>query len=125
MKLANIICGAAMFCILADGNLTFGQGAPAPTTAPSAVPATRGGAGRGRGNPGPPLTPADQAEIATLADLKPWTPGAGDGSYFVGPTYVPAPEQTPKDGVPKGKVSTFTINAADSKFYPPTGLRGA
>jgi enterochelin esterase-like enzyme len=27
--------------------------------------------------------------------------------------------------VPKGRVETFTLNAADSKFYPDTGLRGA
>jgi enterochelin esterase-like enzyme len=39
--------------------------------------------------------------------------------------YAPAPELTPKDGVPKGKVASFTMNAADSKFYPDTGLRGA
>ena len=47
-----------------------------------------------------------------------WTPGAGDGNYFIGPEYAPAPELTPKDGVPKGRVETFTLNAADSKFYP-------
>ena len=27
--------------------------------------------------------------------------------------------------MPKGRVASFTLNAADSKFYPDTGLRGA
>ena len=71
------------------------------------------------------MSDADKAEIATLDSFPAWTPGAGDGNYFVGPMYAPAPEQTPKDGVPKGKVVSFTVNAADSKFFPDTGLRGA
>jgi enterochelin esterase-like enzyme len=70
------------------------------------------------------MTAADQAEIAKVAQLPPWTPAAGDGSYSIGPNYSPAPEQKAKEGVPKGKVASFTLNAADSKFYPPTGLRG-
>ena len=60
-----------------------------------------------------------------LESFPAWTPGAGDGNYFIGPEYAPAPELTPKDGVPKGRVETFTLTAADSKFYPDTGLRGA
>jgi enterochelin esterase-like enzyme len=71
------------------------------------------------------MSAADQAEVATLADFPAWTPGAGDGNYFIGPNYTPAPEQTAKDGVPHGKVDSFIMNAADSKFYPDTGLRGA
>ena len=71
-----------------------------------------------------PMSAADQAEVAKLAEFPPWTPGAGDGNYSIGPDYRPAPEQTAKDGVPKGKAASFTMNAADSKFYPPAGLRG-
>ncbi len=70
------------------------------------------------------MTAADQAEIAKLAQLPSWTPDAGDGSYCIGPNYAPAPEQTPKDAVPKGKVASFTVNAADSMVYPSAGLRG-
>jgi iron(III)-enterobactin esterase len=72
-----------------------------------------------------PATPEDLAEIAKLETFPAWKKGAGDGNYFIGPDYAPAAEITPKDGVPKGRVETFTMNAADSKFYPNTGLRGA
>jgi enterochelin esterase family protein len=67
------------------------------------------------------LSDADKAEIAKADTFPAWTPGAPDGNYFVGPNYKPAPEQTPKDGVPKGKVVSFTFNEAESKFYPDTG----
>jgi enterochelin esterase-like enzyme len=119
MKIFKMVCGAAILCVLSGGSLVFGQAAPA--TAPASGPA---GARRG-GRGGPPLTPADTVEVAKVNDFPAWAPGAGDGNYFVGPNYAPAPEQTPKDGVPKGKVESFKLNAADSKFYPDTGLRGA
>jgi enterochelin esterase-like enzyme len=123
MKIVNTTCVAAMLGLLSGENLLFSQEtAPAPNAAPTNAPA---GARRGGGNRGGPLSADDQAEIARLADLPAWTPDAGDGNYFVGPPYVPAPEQTPHDGVPKGRVESFTLNAADSKFYPDTGLRGA
>src|SRR4029450_5875098 len=114
-----------MVSLLVGGTLLFAQAAP-PQTPVTAPPATTGAAptpGRGAGRA--PLTPEDSAEIATLEGLPAWTPAAGDGNYFIGPEYAPAVEQTPKDGVPKGRVETFTMNAADSKFYPDTGLRGA
>jgi hypothetical protein len=57
--------------------------------------------------------------------LPAWKAGADDGNYSIGPDYAPCKELTPRDGVPVGKVESFTLNAADSKFYPPTGLRGA
>lgn len=87
---------------------------------PATAPAARG---RGRGR-GAPLTEADSAEIAKLDAFPAWTAAAGDGNYFIGPEYAPAPEQVAKDGVPKGRVVTFTMSPADSKFYPDTGLRG-
>ena len=120
-----------MLCMLPGGSLLFGQATPAqtPPAAPGAPPATPpstapAGAARGGGNRAP-ITPEEVTEIATVNDFKEWKPGAGDGNYFVGPEYAPAPEQTPKDGVPKGRVETFTLNATDSKFYPDTGLSGA
>ena len=123
MKNVKMTCGAAICCLLWSPCLIFSQDvAPTPAAQPTNAPA---GAGRGGGNRGAPLSAADQAEIAKLADIPAWTPGAGDGSYFVGPMYAPAPEQTPKDGVPKGRVESFTLNAADSRFYPGAGLRGA
>jgi len=73
---------------------------------------------------GGPATPADLAEIAKLTTLPPLTAGAGEGDYLLKPPYAPAPEQTPQAQVPKGRVERFTMAAADSKFYPNTGLRG-
>ncbi len=63
--------------------------------------------------------------MAKLMDWPAYAVGLPDGDYSTGPAYTPAPEQTPKDGVAKGKIEHFTMNAADSKFYPNTGLRGA
>ena len=53
------------------------------------------------------------------------TPKAGNGDYLIKPPYVAAPEQTPRADVPKGKIERFTLTAADSKFYPGTGMRDA
>jgi len=72
---------------------------------------------------GGPATPADYAEMASLKQLPLLTPGAGDGDFRVKPPYAPAPEETARPGVPKGRVVKFTLNAAESKFYPNTGLR--
>jgi enterochelin esterase-like enzyme len=46
-------------------------------------------------------------------------PGAeGDGDFTLGPNYTNAPELTVRPGVPKGAIHAFTMNSADSKFYP-------
>jgi enterochelin esterase-like enzyme len=123
MKIAKMTCGAAMLLVLSAANLVFSQDAtppkPADPNSPTTAPARRGG------NRGGPMTAEDQAEVAKVAEYPEWKPGLGDGNYFTGPNYTPAPEQSAKDGVPKGKVASFTFNAADSKFYPNTGLKGA
>src|SRR6185503_11871557 len=41
-----------------------------------------------------------------------------NGDYLIGPDYLPAPELNVVDGVPQGKVEQFTMDSADSKFYP-------
>src|SRR5262249_14255667 len=41
-----------------------------------------------------------------------------NGSFIVGPTHNPAPEMTVQQGVPQGRVSTFTMPSADSTIYP-------
>lgn len=71
------------------------------------------------------MTDTDKAEIAKLAELPLFKAGAGEGDFRIEPPYAPAPEQTPKEGVAKGKTVQFTIKAEESKFYPNTGLRGA
>jgi enterochelin esterase family protein len=41
-----------------------------------------------------------------------------DGNFILGPTHHPAPEMTAQKGVPQGTIFVFTMNSADSKFYP-------
>ena len=54
------------------------------------------------------------------------TPGANppsdmDGNFLIGPIYEHAPELTENPNVPHGMVEQFTLNSADSKFYPGIG----
>jgi enterochelin esterase-like enzyme len=114
MKIAKMTCGAALLCATLNLNPAF---AADPTNATvAATPATNAPARRGP--PGPPATPEDLAMIAKLADWPTWKTGDGDGNYSIGPDYAPAPEQTVRDNVPHGKVVQFTMDSADSKFYP-------
>jgi enterochelin esterase-like enzyme len=70
------------------------------------------------------MTAEDQAAVAKLGELPAWKPGVGAGDYTSVPPYAPAPENTPRENVPQGKVVTFNMNLAESKFYPPDGGRG-
>src|ERR1035438_1686955 len=45
-------------------------------------------------------------------------PAKEDGNFILGPTHARAPEMTAQDGVPQGTVYNFTMESADSKFYP-------
>jgi hypothetical protein len=74
---------------------------------------------------GGPATPADLAEMAKLKELPPFTDKSGDGDFLLSQPLTAAPEQNPRPDVPKGKVEHFTLTAAESKFFPDTGLRGA
>jgi len=129
---SNLVRVVTLLGLLAGTSPLFGQAGPAPApTSGAPTPGANGatppapGARRGGRGGGGPLSDADKAEIAKTAEFPFWAPGSGDGNYSIGPNYKPAPEQTPKDGVPKGKVVSFTLNAADSKFYPDTGKKGA
>jgi len=81
--------------------------------------------------PDPPTRSADApgAPKWSVAGAKPGdtelraAPGANppadaDGEWLIGPDYVPAPELTPVEGVPQGRVEQFVIESEDSKFYP-------
>ena len=120
----------ALFLFLSVAHPLFGADAvPAPTTVPAAATATPapGGASAAKAgkNRGAPATPAELAEIAKLMELPALKAGAGNGDYLVKPPYAPAPEQTPRADVPKGRIEKFTLTAAESKFFPGTGLRDA
>jgi enterochelin esterase-like enzyme len=104
--------------------VTYGaeqQASEAKATAPTVRPA----------RPIPPTRPPDGPGAPTFivagaprgsATLRA-APGANapvdtDGDYLIGPDYVPAPELTAVEGVPQGVVRQFTMDSADSKFYP-------
>ncbi len=119
MNIARLTCAAALLSVLSVFPSTgLGQTPPANGQSNQTTNAPRRGARRA------PITPQEQAQIDKLAQLPAWKPGDGDGDFSIGPDYSPAPEQTPRPGVPEGKIVSFDLSAADSKFYPPTGLRG-
>jgi len=41
-----------------------------------------------------------------------------DGNFIIGPTHPAAPEMTAQENVPHGAIYNFTMESADSKFYP-------
>jgi len=45
-------------------------------------------------------------------------PANVDGNFILGPTHPPAPQMTVHAGVPQGTIVQFTMNSADSTFYP-------
>jgi enterochelin esterase-like enzyme len=121
MKIVKMTCGAALLGVTLNLNPAF---AADPTNAavvatPLATNAPAGGGRRG-GPPGPPATAEDIAQMAKLNDLPPYATGLGDGDYSVGPKYTPAPEESPREGIPHGKTIQFTMDSAGSKFYPGT-----
>ena len=63
-----------------------------------------------------PHTPG-YVKAKELADGE--VPPAGvDGNFIIGPTHNPSPEVDPMDKIVNGTVVEFTMNSADSKFYP-------
>ncbi len=56
--------------------------------------------------------------IVDTARLAPYGKTADVGDYFLKPPYANAPELTPRDGIAKGHVVQFSMNSADSRFYP-------
>src|SRR5688572_26574074 len=73
----------------------------------------------------PPQAPPTRSPLA--ADAPKFTvlaaPGANpppdrDGNFVIGPTYAPPRELEPAAGIPAGRVEQFTLDSADSRFYP-------
>src|SRR4051812_25848785 len=108
---------AAVFCLVWTAHPLIGAD-PVVTTRTSAPTAL---VEHIRGHP---ATAADLIEMAGLRNLPELTAGAGDGDYSLKPPHTPAPEQSPRADVPKGRIIHFAMASAESKFYPDTGLRG-
>jgi iron(III)-enterobactin esterase len=85
--------------------------AQAPATAPAPAKAAR---------PAPPTRDPNTPGYVTAKDLPDGgnAPATADGNFILGPTHTPAPEMTAQEGVPQGDVFNFTMESADSKFYP-------
>lgn len=111
LQRALLLSGAAALVVC--GNAVRGADAkknarpPAPTRSPTA-PGT------------PKLTvvgaKAGDTEMRGAPGMNP--PIDKEGDFLIGPEYVRAPELTPVDGVPKGRIEKLTMKSEDSKFYP-------
>ena len=93
--------------------------APAPEAARRGPP---GPAAAGAADAVAPRMKPRKAQVAKLAELPAWKAGDGDGGLFLGPT-CQRPGTDSRDGVPRRVL--LTMDLADSKFYPPTGLAAA
>ena len=84
---------------------------------PNAAPAR--GAGRGTRPPVQPRDPHTEGYVAAK-DLPDGSvpPANQDGNFVIGPTHPDAPEMTARDSVPHGATFKFSMESADSKFYP-------
>ncbi len=84
--------------------------APSPATPPARpAPPTRAPDGPGA----PPFTKVHGNGVNAPIDQ--------GGDFVIGPDYLPAPELTVVEGVPRGTVQQFTLDSKDSKFYPGIG----
>jgi enterochelin esterase family protein len=85
---------------------------PAATPAPAAA-----------ARPARPAAPTRDPHTPGYVTAKELSDGAvpsakTDGNFILGPTHDAAPEMTAQEGVPQGTVFDFTMESADSKFYP-------
>jgi enterochelin esterase family protein len=70
-----------------------------------------------------PASPTRDPHTAGYVEAKQLPDGANppanvDGNFIQGPTHSPAPEAVVQEGVPQGTIFNFTMDSADSKFYP-------
>ena len=106
MSLSRFIFGiSATAVLLALGSPAMGQTAPAIQTPARPTPPTRD-----------PHTPG-YVQAKELPDGE--VPAANaDGNFIMGPTHAPAPGMASTDATPNGNVIEFTMDSADSKYYP-------
>src|SRR4026207_163477 len=105
----------AIMIALMTGNVAMAQGVGTPAAAAppaqTAPPGTR---------PAPPARDPNTPGYVTAKELPDGSvpPSDVDGNFIIGPTHNPAPEMTPKEGVPQGALHNLTMSSADSTFYP-------
>ena len=80
----------------------------------AAPPASR------RARPRPPTRDPHSAGYVQAQELPDGAlpPPTADGNFILGPTHARAPEMSANPGVPHGTITSFTMNSAESKFFP-------
>jgi iron(III)-enterobactin esterase len=105
-----LCCLALGLVVAAAASAQSSAPAPAAVPAPAAQP--------------PRPTPPTRAPDGPGAPKFKRVPTGGNaplnknGGFLIGPDYLPAPELNVVEGVPQGVVRQFTIDSADSRFYP-------
>jgi iron(III)-enterobactin esterase len=104
---------------LAMGLLFAAHAAAQPAPAPSA-PTADAQTAAPRPRPTPPARDPNTPGYVAAKELPDGAvpPADADGNFIIGPTHNPAPEMTVQDGVPQGRICTFTMASADSTIYP-------
>ncbi len=99
--------------------LVFGLPAAALLAQPPATPPAAPPAARPQRPPNPTRDP-HTAGYVTARELPDGenAPVKADGNFILGATHPAAPEMSVQDGVPQGTIYNFTMESADSKFYP-------
>ena len=102
----RLLCVVFLICVMADIAPVMAQAPPAPVARPV--------------RPTPPTRDPNTAGYVTAKELPDGAipPANADGNFIIGPTHAPAPEMSVREGVPRGTVSSFIMNSADSKIYP-------
>jgi iron(III)-enterobactin esterase len=101
---------ATLIGLMAGANSVMAQAPAAPAAAAAKGPARAGAPTRDPHTPG-------YVAATELPDGANAAPKA-DGNFILGPMHNPAPETAAQEGVPQGAIFNFTMESADSKFYP-------
>lgn len=112
MSLSRFIFGiSAMAGLLALAPSAIGQPALAGQAQPAAPVPVR---------PTPPTRDPNTPGYVSAKELPDGEvpPANADGNFIIGPTHTPAPGMTSTDTTPNGNVIEFTMDSAESKYYP-------
>ena len=103
---ALALCACAVAGFAADSPSAQRAATAAPAAQPPPAPPTRSPSAAGA----PPFTVLGAAGANAPVDR--------DGNFVIGPSYVTPRELEPVAGVAAGRVEQFTMESADSRFYP-------